>query len=57
MLLKQALMTIVSQVQHSHAYRYADVVKKKLGRKVSAVIKTAVGAKGPTAVINTVLKQ
>jgi hypothetical protein len=36
---------------------YADVVKKKLGMNVSAVIKTAVGSKGPTAVINTVLKQ
>jgi hypothetical protein len=37
---------------------YADVVRKKLGRKVSAaVIKTAVGAKGPTAVNNTALKQ
>jgi hypothetical protein len=36
---------------------YADVVRKKLGRKMSAVTKTAVGAKGPTAVNNTALKQ
>ena len=36
---------------------YADVVRKKLGRKMSAVTKTAVGAKRPTVVNNTALKQ
>jgi len=36
---------------------YADVVRKKLRRKMSAVTKTAVGAKRPTAVNNTALKQ